>query len=151
MKTHYETLGVPRNASQNDIRRAYRKLAVKYHPDKHLGDKKYESLLKEVNIAYETLSDPAQRDIYDFLLFQNERQQSFPYADSESRGREETPATSTSDTTTPSHSFHRIKALFYFAIAVVVILWLLSSMSNDDQTSDPNRPKSGELDFKHPK
>lgn len=148
MKTHYETLGVPRSASQIEIRRAYRKLAVRYHPDKHLGNKKYESLLKEINIAYETLSDPVQRDNYDFLLSRNERQTNFQHPHSESTRWEEPPPTSSSSTAESRLNFQRIKSLFYFVIAVIVILWLLTSISNDDQTSDPNRPKSGELDFK---
>lgn len=64
----YKTLEVPREASQDDIRKAFRKLARKYHPDANPGDATAEEHFKEVNQAYETLSDPAKRKQYDEML-----------------------------------------------------------------------------------
>lgn len=66
MKYHdyYETLGVDRNADEATIKKAYRKLAGKYHPDKKTGD---ESKFKEINEAYEVLSDPEKRSSFDRL------------------------------------------------------------------------------------
>lgn len=64
-KDFYSTLGVDRNASDQDIKKAYRKLAQKYHPDKNKGDKEAEKKFKEVNEAYETLSDKQKRTFYD--------------------------------------------------------------------------------------
>src|SRR5689334_3276427 len=61
----YRELGVPRTASEDDIRKAYRKLAAKYHPDKHPGDKKNEARFKAINRAFHALTDPAKRQLYD--------------------------------------------------------------------------------------
>jgi len=65
MTNYYETLGVSKDASPDDIKKSYRKLAMKYHPDKNNGDKEAEVKFKEVNEAYETLKDPNKRKLYD--------------------------------------------------------------------------------------
>jgi len=64
-RDYYEVLGVARNASQEEIRKAYRKLAHQYHPDKTGGDKGAEEKFKEVNEAHAVLSDPKKREQYD--------------------------------------------------------------------------------------
>ena len=65
MADYYELLGVSRDASPEDIKKAYRKLAVKYHPDKNPGDKTAEEKFKEISHAYEILSTPDKRGQYD--------------------------------------------------------------------------------------
>jgi len=67
MKDYYQTLGVPENASQEDIKRAFRRLAFAYHPDTNPGDEKQaEEKFKEVNEAYGVLGDSDKRRQYDF-------------------------------------------------------------------------------------
>src|SRR6266571_9034158 len=66
-KDYYKTLGVARGASADEIKKTFRKLARKYHPDVNPGDKKAEEKFKEINEAYEVLSDPEKRQKYDTL------------------------------------------------------------------------------------
>lgn len=64
-KNPYEVLGVTRNASDDDIKKAYHKLVLKYHPDRNPGDKDAEEKFKEVNNAFDILKDPQKRAAYD--------------------------------------------------------------------------------------
>jgi molecular chaperone DnaJ len=64
-RDYYEILGVPKNASEEEIKKAYRKLAMKYHPDRNEGDKNAESKFKEAKEAYEMLSSAEKRAAYD--------------------------------------------------------------------------------------
>ena len=64
-KDYYEILGIDRNASPDDIKKNYRKLCVKYHPDKHQGSTEFEEKFKEVAEAYEVLSDETKKSNYD--------------------------------------------------------------------------------------
>lgn len=64
-RDYYEVLGLARNATPEEIKKAYRKLAVQHHPDKNPGDKKAEERFKELSEAYEVLADPQKRQMYD--------------------------------------------------------------------------------------
>ena len=64
-RDYYEVLGVSKNASEQEIKKAYRKLAIKYHPDRNEGDTKAEDKFKEAAEAYEVLSNAEKRSRYD--------------------------------------------------------------------------------------
>ncbi|MEK7338610.1 MAG: DnaJ domain-containing protein, partial [candidate division NC10 bacterium] len=64
-RDYYEVLGLPRSATDRDIKRVYRRLARRYHPDVNPGDKAAETRFKDITEAYEVLSDPQKRAEYD--------------------------------------------------------------------------------------
>ena len=64
-RDYYEVLGINRSADEKEIKRAYRKLAKKYHPDMNPGDKQAEQKFKEITEAYNVLSDQEKKKLYD--------------------------------------------------------------------------------------
>ena len=70
-RDYYEVLGVDKNASEDEIKKAYRRIAIKYHPDRNPGDKKAEEMFKEAAEAYNVLHDPQKRQQYDQFGFNN--------------------------------------------------------------------------------
>ena len=64
-RDYYEVLGVSRNASAEELKKAYRKVAMKYHPDRNQGDKQAENKFKEASEAFEILGDQEKRSRYD--------------------------------------------------------------------------------------
>ncbi len=77
-KNYYDILGVPKTADEKDIKKAFRRLAKKYHPDANQNDPKAEEKFKELNEAYEVLSDPQKKEMYD--RFGTANPQGFPGA-----------------------------------------------------------------------
>ena len=64
-KDYYAVLGLEKGASDDEIKRAFRKLAIKYHPDKNQGNKEAEEKFKDINEAYQILSDPEKKARYE--------------------------------------------------------------------------------------
>ncbi|HEY0008061.1 MAG TPA: molecular chaperone DnaJ, partial [Tepidisphaeraceae bacterium] len=79
-RDYYEVLGVAKSASDDEIKRAYRKLAMKFHPDRNPGDAAAEASFKEAAEAYEVLSEPGKRQRYDQLGFQGVQGQAHDYS-----------------------------------------------------------------------
>jgi len=73
VKDYYYFLGIPQNASAEDIKKAYRKLSLKYHPDKNENDEFFSDRFKEIKEAYETLMDDGRRKLYDQNLSSQQR------------------------------------------------------------------------------
>lgn len=88
MNDWYKTLGTARDADEAQIKAAYRKLAKKYHPDAHPGDKECEARFREITEAYTILSDPAKRKKYDEEFSRREGQQKNSGSKSGGMGRE---------------------------------------------------------------
>ncbi|MBC7953970.1 MAG: J domain-containing protein [Rhodospirillaceae bacterium] len=86
MRSPYDILGVKPNASEDELRKAYRKLAKKLHPDMNPGDKAAESRFKDINAAYELLSDPAKRARFDRGEIDGEGRETFAHAYANAHG-----------------------------------------------------------------
>ncbi|PIE97524.1 MAG: molecular chaperone DnaJ [Treponema sp.] len=86
---YYDILGVPKNASDDEIKKAYRNLAKKYHPDQNQGNKDAEDKFKKINDAYSVLSDPQKRSDYDFSGYRDDYTSQRTYRNTNSEFEEE--------------------------------------------------------------
>src|SRR6187549_2769721 len=85
MTDYYKILGIEITASQDEVKRAYRKLSIKFHPDKNNGDVFFENMFKQIQEAYEALESPNKRREYDtlFKAKQNEKTVNYNYSNFE--------------------------------------------------------------------
>jgi len=161
MKNYYEILQLKNFSTDKEIKKSFRQLAVKYHPDKNKGRKDFEERFKEIANAYEILNDPIKKRDFDFQLSQrdlNYKQSETPnqtysqpkYQNNHENRKEET---KTSASKAP---------IFWVVVIILFIIYLISNSNSDNKTTTGNtkvdkelekqenakKPKTGEIDFK---
>lgn len=107
MEEFYHILGVKRTATEEEIKKAYRSLAKKYHPDLHPNDAVMEAKFKEINDAYAILGDEKKRKEYDLLQNAEKNSQSSPGRQKEEGRKKQTVYTGTVDMEQMQHSFEQ--------------------------------------------
>lgn len=162
MKNYYEILQIKNFATDREIKKAFRQLAIKYHPDKNKGRKDYEERFKEIASAYEILSDPIKKRDFDFRFSQqnlNDTRQetSRPTTKTESK-RPTEPKNNSKEKEEKS-----LKVPLFWILAIIIfIIYLISNSDSGTKTTTGNtkadkelekeenakKPKTGEVDFK---
>lgn len=160
-QTLYEQFGVKETATTYEIKRAYRKLAFKYHPDRNGGDKKFETLFKQINSIYQILSDEDLRRKYDAeLKWRREAKRTrTTVTTSNTTQRQQTTYKETRKTQAPPKEnpirddfgilFVGIILLFVFGYYLVVKPTINDNLNPDslNQKTIPYREQTGEIDF----
>jgi curved DNA-binding protein CbpA len=158
-KTYYEKFGIKETASALDIKIAYRKLAIKYHPDKNEGDKKSENIFKQVNNIYETLSDVDSRRQYDaelkrmrgaerqYTSTNQEYQRQQDYQQTNSSPRKEDKYTYRKTTSSTKYApFEKDFSGFTILSTLGIIVFAIYFTSNTSKKSIGNNPSILEYD-----
>lgn len=157
MKNYYYILQLRDFATDREIKKAFRQLAIKYHPDKNKGRKDYEEKFKEIALAYEVLSDPNKKRDFDFKLSQQNLSSKIPETARQTNNEEQRRPVNTK----PSEE-KKVKVPLFWALAIIIfIIYLISTFgSGTTTTGDPKadkelekeenakKPKTGEIDFK---
>jgi DnaJ-class molecular chaperone len=167
-KNYYEKFQIPEKATKDEIKRAYRKLALKYHPDKNSGDIKFENIFKQINSIYEVLSSEELRRKYDIELTKrraatnkfntdkqsNEQQDKSPHKSSANNSFYERAGTSNTKAKTRDSS----KDIYVFLVVLFAIFIVLRIFSNgktksnftNTNSAEESNPKTGEISFGKP-
>jgi curved DNA-binding protein CbpA len=136
MKNHYKILGVSRNATIDEIKKAYRQLALKYHPDKNPGDKFSEDMFKDITKSYEVLSDPIYRSNFDKTLNQ----------ESQTTVKEDASEIYEANVSEKEKDKEITKMTFKIVGAIAAVVLLANFCDNNPSSSvSTNSPSNGEL------
>lgn len=161
MKNYYEILQIKNFATDGEIKKSFRQLAVKYHPDKNKGRKDFEEKFKEIANAYEILTDPIKKRDFDFRLSQYD--QNKRTTGTTRTNYSEPKQTTNTKSQKEEKKEERSKASIFWIIAIVIfIIYLISSSNSDNETTTGNskadkelekkenakKPRTGEIDFK---
>jgi DnaJ-class molecular chaperone len=161
MKNYYDILQVNNFATDREIKKAFRQLAIKYHPDKNKGRKDYEERFKEIASAYEILSDPIKKRAFDFRFSQqnwDSNKQATPRPTTKTDSNR--PTSSKNDKEKEEISFKM--SLFWIIAIIIFIIYLINNSYSDTRTTTGNtkadkelekvenskKPRTGEVDFK---
>jgi hypothetical protein len=126
----YEILGLSRYATEAEIKKAFKELAKKYHPDKHPGQSFYEEHFKKINEAYQTLSDSKSRKVYDLRLFYNQVPSSHQSQQSTSQQTQQRPQQTYTQSTYRKTSAEKKQAAkvklnkYYLYVSIIAILFI---------------------------
>lgn len=162
MKNYYEVLQIRNFATDGEIKKSFRQLAIKYHPDKNKGRKHLEEKFKEIANAYEILTDPIKKRDFDFRLSQHDQNKRTTGTTTRSNYSEPKQPTNTRNQKEEKKE-EGSKGLIFWIIAIVIfIIYLISGSNSDSETTTGNskvdkelekkenakKPRTGEIDFK---
>ncbi len=141
MKNYYQVLGVQPNATNEDIKSAYRKLAVKFHPDKNNGDKYFEERFKEIQVAYDTLIDDNLRKHYNQQLFyfyqkvyDNKQQNTYSTPKKEEKPKQEYSSDNAKNTTNSTKQGSSLNFWYIVsAVCIALIVFVVIALKNYSQ------------------
>lgn len=136
MKNHYQSLGLKSNATLTEIKMAYRKLALKFHPDQNDGDLFFEDRFKEIQEAYEILSDGEKRNIYD-INFDGFYRKTFGNSDEDvNKHSNDLDSKAKSSLTENDKNIMPITILFSLGIIAIIVLMFSNKNSTNAEIID---------------
>ena len=158
MKNYYDILQLKNFATNGEIKKSFRQLAIKYHPDKNKGRKDFDEKFKEIANAYEVLSNPTKKKDFDFRLTQqylHKKEQT-----TQTNYSQQKRATKTKSTGKGKKEEVVKTSIFWIITIVIFIIYLISNSDNKTTTGNTKvdkelqkkknakKPKTGEIDFK---
>ena len=162
MKNYYEILQIKNFATDGEIKKSFRQLAIKYHPDKNKGRKDFEEKFKEIANAYEILTDPIKKRDFDFRLNAHDQNRGTTGTTTRSNYSEPKQPTSTKSQKGEKKEEASKASIFWIIAIIIFIIYLISSSNSDNETTTGNskadkelekkenakKPRTGEIDFK---